>query len=90
MINSYDRSHLKMDVNLYFTNYFLQLVGEKVQYALSVGLKVIACIGEKLDERQAGKTNEVVFRQMQAIVGKTIYCKPKKKITRLIPLFQKY
>ena len=48
---------------------FLQLIGEKVKYALSVGLKVIACIGEKLDERKAGKTEEVVYRQMQAIVG---------------------
>lgn len=45
-----------------------KLIGEKVKYALSVGLKVIACIGEKLDERNAGKTEEVVYRQMQAIV----------------------
>ena len=48
---------------------FLQLIGEKVQYALSVGLKVIACVGEKIDERKAGQTQEVVFRQMKAIVG---------------------
>lgn len=45
-----------------------QLVGEKTKYALSVGIKVIACIGEKLEEREAGKTEEVVYRQMQAIV----------------------
>ncbi len=31
------------------------------------GLGVIACIGEKLEEREAGKTEEVVFRQMDAI-----------------------
>ena len=48
---------------------FFQLVGEKTKYALSVGIKVIACIGEKLEEREAGKTEEVVYRQMQAIVG---------------------
>lgn len=46
------------------------LVAEKVRYALDTGLKIIACIGEKLDEREAGKTEEVVFRQMQAILEK--------------------
>ena len=50
-------------------NSFFQLVGEKTKYALSVGIKVIACIGEKLEEREAGKTEEVVYRQMQAIIG---------------------
>ena len=40
-----------------------------MKYALGVGLKVIACIGERLEEREAGKTEEVVYRQMQAIVG---------------------
>lgn len=31
------------------------------------GLKVIACIGEKLEEREKGITNEVCFRQLAAI-----------------------
>ncbi|KOX67171.1 Triosephosphate isomerase [Melipona quadrifasciata] len=31
---------------------------------------VIACIGEKLEEREAGKTEEVVFRQTKAIADK--------------------
>ncbi len=31
------------------------------------GLHVLPCIGEKLDEREAAKTEEVVFRQMKAI-----------------------
>lgn len=44
-----------------------ELVGEKVGHALDQGLKVIACIGELLSERESGKTNEVVFRQMNAI-----------------------
>ena len=48
-----------------------QLVGEKVQYALKAGLKVIACIGEKLEEREASQTEEVCFRQTQAIIGNT-------------------
>lgn len=49
---------------------YFQLVAEKVAHALEAGLSVIACIGEKLDEREAGKTEEVVFRQTQAIANK--------------------
>jgi len=45
------------------------LVGEKVFHALAEGLKVIACIGELLSEREAGKTMEVVSRQIKAIAG---------------------
>ncbi|KAA3670820.1 triosephosphate isomerase (TIM) [Paragonimus westermani] len=44
-----------------------KVIGEKVNHALSECLKVIACIGEKLSEREAGKTEEVCFRQMEAI-----------------------
>lgn len=47
-----------------------ELVADKVAHALEGGLSVIACIGEKLDEREAGKTEEVVFRQTQAIADK--------------------
>ena len=47
-----------------------ELVADKVAHALDAGVKVIACIGEKLDEREAGKTEEVVFRQTKAIAGK--------------------
>lgn len=45
-----------------------ELVAEKVSHALDEGLKVIACIGETLEEREAGKTEEVVFRQTKALV----------------------
>ncbi|RNA26405.1 Triosephosphate isomerase [Brachionus plicatilis] len=44
-----------------------QLIGEKVKHALESGLNVLPCIGEKLEEREAGKTEEVVFRQMKHI-----------------------
>lgn len=43
-----------------------QFIGKKAAYALSQNLKVIACIGEKLEEREAGKTFDVCFEQMQA------------------------
>jgi triosephosphate isomerase len=38
-----------------------------VRAAVGAGLGVIACVGEKLEEREAGKTKEVVERQLQAI-----------------------
>jgi len=43
------------------------LIGEKVGAALAEGLKVIACIGEQLSERESGKTNAVVEQQLAAI-----------------------
>ena len=44
-----------------------ELIGEKVKKALETGLNIIPCIGEKLEEREAGKTEEVVFHQMDFI-----------------------
>ena len=49
--------------------FLFQLIGEKTKYALDTGLKVIACIGEKLEQRQAGQTEEVVNTQMEAIIS---------------------
>ncbi|XP_020277237.1 triosephosphate isomerase, chloroplastic [Asparagus officinalis] len=43
-----------------------QFIGNKAAYALSQNLKVIACIGEKLEERESGKTFDVCFQQMKA------------------------
>ncbi|XP_017779943.1 PREDICTED: triosephosphate isomerase [Nicrophorus vespilloides] len=47
-----------------------ELIGDKVKHALESGLNVIACIGEKLEEREAGKTEEVVYRQTKAVADK--------------------
>ncbi|KAG9344956.1 hypothetical protein AGOR_G00207320 [Albula goreensis] len=44
-----------------------ELIGQKVAHALENGLGVIACIGEKLDEREAGITEKVVFAQTKVI-----------------------
>ncbi|CAO2606571.1 Triosephosphate isomerase [Lemmus lemmus] len=44
-----------------------ELIGQKVAHALCEGLGVIACIGEKLDEREAGITEKVVFEQTKVI-----------------------
>lgn len=43
-----------------------EFIGKKAAYALSLNLKVIACIGELLQEREAGKTFDVCFQQMKA------------------------
>lgn len=45
-------------------------VADKVAYALGQGLKVIACIGETLEQREAGTTMEVVAAQTKAIAEK--------------------
>ncbi len=42
-------------------------VAEKTEAALAAGLRPIVCIGETLEEREAGKTLEVVGRQLQAV-----------------------
>lgn len=47
-----------------------ELIADKVQHALASGMNVIACIGELLEEREAGKTEEVVYRQTKAIAAK--------------------
>uniref|UniRef100_A0A2P2L297 Triosephosphate isomerase cytosolic-like n=1 Tax=Rhizophora mucronata TaxID=61149 RepID=A0A2P2L297_RHIMU len=47
-----------------------EFVGDKVAYALSQGLKVIACIGETLEQREAGSTMAVVAEQTKAIAAK--------------------
>jgi triosephosphate isomerase len=43
-----------------------EVVNKKVAAALQVGLKPILCIGEKLEENEAGKTEEVVTEQLQS------------------------
>jgi len=47
-------------------------VREKVKAAVAANLRPIACIGETLAEREAQKTLEVVFRQLDAIVPELI------------------
>lgn len=43
-------------------------IGKKIKIALSYDLNIIACIGEKLEERNEGKTLEVCLNQMKTIV----------------------
>jgi triosephosphate isomerase len=43
------------------------LVAQKCKWALEHNLRIMACIGEKLDEREAGNTIAVNERQLNAI-----------------------
>jgi len=45
-----------------------EILKNKVQLALANGLKVIFCIGEVKEEREAGKQNEVVKAQLEGSV----------------------
>ncbi|KAK4492052.1 hypothetical protein RD792_002843 [Penstemon davidsonii] len=44
-----------------------EFVGDKVSYALAQGLKVIACVGETLEQRESGSTMAVIAAQTKAI-----------------------
>ncbi|MFC2039119.1 triose-phosphate isomerase [Chloroflexota bacterium] len=42
-----------------------EVVNKKIRAALKAGLKLILCVGESLEENEAGKTREVVTGQMK-------------------------
>jgi len=50
------------------------VVALKAQRALSSGIAPIVCVGETLAERQAGQTEEVVRRQLAAIIHTNGHC----------------
>jgi triosephosphate isomerase len=43
-------------------------IARKVTASQEFGLSIILCVGEKLEERESGKTEDVVKRQLQAVV----------------------
>lgn len=46
------------------------LVATKTKVAVAAGLSVMACVGEKLEDRDAGKTLDVCFEQLDALKNK--------------------
>ena len=50
------------------------VVAAKVQRALAGGVTPIVCVGETLAEREAGKTEEVVKRQLAAVIHLNGHC----------------
>lgn len=62
-------SQITVDHALHF---LFQIIGAKVRYAVQCGMRVIACIGEKLSERESGLTEDVVRKQLKAITGQWV------------------
>lgn len=50
------------------------VVAAKAQRALALGITPIVCVGESLVEREAGKTEEVVKRQLAAVIHAVAHC----------------
>ena len=50
------------------------LVADKARAALAAGITPIVCIGETLAEREAGRTEEVVKRQLAAVIHTNGHC----------------
>jgi triosephosphate isomerase len=49
-------------------------VAIKAQRALAAGITPIVCVGETLEEREAGRTEEVVKRQLAAVIHANGHC----------------
>ncbi|WP_036771801.1 triose-phosphate isomerase [Polaromonas glacialis] len=50
------------------------LVAEKARAALAAGITPIVCVGETLAEREAGRTEEIVKRQLAAVIHANGHC----------------
>ena len=50
------------------------LVADKAKAALALGITPIVCVGETLAEREAGHTEEVVKRQLAAVIHTNGHC----------------
>jgi triosephosphate isomerase len=51
-----------------------QLVADKAKAALARGVTPIVCVGETLAQREAGETDEVVKRQLSAVIHTLAHC----------------
>jgi triosephosphate isomerase len=61
LIGHSERRHILGETNA--------MLKKKVIAALKAGLKVIYCVGEKLDEREAGRTEAVLYQQIHEVLG---------------------
>lgn len=51
-----------------------ELVAQKAQRALAAGITPVVCVGETLAQREAGQTEEVVKRQLAAVIHLNGHC----------------
>lgn len=73
--------HSERRVNCNETN---EIVAKKVRLALEAGLKTIACIGEKLIDRQLNRTFEVCYEQIKPILAAV----PGGKLNNLVIAYE--
>ncbi len=62
IIGHSERRHVFAEIN--------ETVANKFCFARENGLKVILCLGERLQEREAGMTEQVLSEQLQAVIAK--------------------
>jgi len=62
-------------------------VGRKVKAALAAGIVPILCIGETLEEREAGRTFEVTGRQLRAGLSGTDFAHSQKVLVAYEPVW---
>lgn len=63
------------------------LVAEKYAAAQTAGLIPILCVGETLDEREAGQTEKVVGRQLDAVLAKSGMASLAKAVVAYEPVW---
>lgn len=61
-----------------------EFINKKLKKALSLGLNPIVCIGEHLEEREAGKTNDVIIKQF----NKTFENLTKEEMIRTVIAYE--
>ena len=64
-----------------------ELVGKKVRAALDMGLVPVLCVGEKLEEREAGDTFKVVERQLKAGLDRVDATKASRVVIAYEPVW---
>lgn len=64
-----------------------QAVNKKVKAALAAGLRPILCVGETLEENEAGRTGEVVKRQLKAALDGVVEDDLKEMIIAYEPVW---
>mmetsp|Transcript_1204 Transcript_1204/g.2906 ORF Transcript_1204/g.2906 Transcript_1204/m.2906 type:complete len:258 (-) Transcript_1204:149-922(-) len=61
-----------------------EIVGTKTKVALEGGMSVIACVGEQLEDREAGRTMEVCKEQLEPIIAAV----PEGAIDRVVVAYE--
>jgi triosephosphate isomerase len=60
---------------------------EKVKRALSSGLVPVLCIGEKLNERDSGRTEKVLMTQLEGSLDGIVFDSPDKSVIAYEPVW---